>query len=69
MLSDIVLENYIMGQIYRLTPVGSDNIDKKSKSSGNQSGNVPAYSPVFCSVQSLLALNRKIILGQNSCKW
>jgi lactate dehydrogenase-like 2-hydroxyacid dehydrogenase len=42
---------------------------KKSKSSGNQSGNVPVLTVAEHAVTLLLALNRKIILGQNSCKW
>jgi D-lactate dehydrogenase len=53
-----------------LRSVGSDNVDKKSKSSGNR-GKRSAYyySVAEHAVTLLLALNRKIILGQNSCKW
>jgi lactate dehydrogenase-like 2-hydroxyacid dehydrogenase len=41
-------------------------------SSGIKVANVPAYSPYSVAEHAaalLLALNRKIILGQNLCKW
>jgi D-lactate dehydrogenase len=71
--SDRTGKNYLCGVRYiALRSVGSDNRYKKSKSSGNQSGKRTAYSHYSVAehaVTLLLALNRKIILGQNSCKW
>jgi D-lactate dehydrogenase len=69
--SDTVLEKlYLCGVRYiALRSVGSDNVDIKSKSSGNQSGKRTRLLPLLCSRACsylTMALNRKIILGQNS---
>jgi D-lactate dehydrogenase len=71
--SDTVLEKlYLCGVRYiALRSVGSDNVDIK-RALGIKVANVPAYSHYSVAehaVTLLLALNRKIILGQNSCKW
>jgi D-lactate dehydrogenase len=68
--SDIVLEKlYLCGVRYiALRSVGYDNVDlKKARALGIKVANVPAYSPYSVAehaVTLLLALNRKIILGQ-----
>jgi D-lactate dehydrogenase len=49
--------------------VGSDNVEQELWESGNQNPRTPHYSVAEHAVTLLLALNRKIILGQNSCKW
>jgi D-lactate dehydrogenase len=61
---------YLCGVRYiALRSVGYDNVDlKKAKALGIKVANVPAYSPYSVAEHAaalLLALNRKIILGQN----
>jgi D-lactate dehydrogenase len=69
--SDTVLEKlYLCGVRYiALRSVGSDNVDiKKARALGIKVANVAYshYSVAEHAVTLLLALNRKIILGQNS---
>ncbi|WP_016988406.1 2-hydroxyacid dehydrogenase [Flavobacterium sp. ACAM 123] len=68
--SDIILEKlYSFGVRYiALRSVGYDNVDlKKARALGIKVAHVPAYSPYSVAEHAaalLLALNRKIILGQ-----
>jgi D-lactate dehydrogenase len=70
--SDTVLEKlYLCGVRYiALRSVGSDNVDIKKQELWSKWQTYPR-TPTIAehAVTLLLALNRKIILGQNSCKW